>query len=346
MTETVKSYLLKATKATVGCCLAVMFAMGLELDYAASAGIITLLSLQDTKKETLRTAFQRFTAFSAALLIAFLCFRLLGYTIFALGLYLLLFVLFCNWFGLQSSIAVCSVLVTHFWSEQAMTSALVLNELLLLSIGAGLGILLNLFLPRNIGAIQEAQRQIDGLMRRVLRQMAAAVAGEAEKTMADLPLLNRQLAKARAQADAAVNNALTIDLRYYADYIEMRRKQAAVLQRIQEQIGRLNSVPIQACRISHLLCSIAGTFHEYNNAETLLEATRSAYLSYREDPLPQTRDEFEDRAVLFQILGDIEYFLLLKSSFAEALTEEQKTLFWDEQGDLSPPQKDPLDAKG
>ena len=45
-------------------------------------------------------------------------------------------------------------------------------------------------------------------------------------------------------------------------------------------------------------------------------------------PLPATREEFEDRAVLYGILMDLEYFLQLKKEFADALTQEQVRRYW------------------
>ena len=49
---------------------------------------------------------------------------------------------------------------------------------------------------------------------------------------------------------------------------------------------------------------------------------------YREQPLPQTREEFESRAILFQILMDMEHFLMLKKTFANSLTTEEMKKFW------------------
>ena len=43
----------------------------------------------------------------------------------------------------------------------------------------------------------------------------------------------------------------------------------------------------------------------------------------KDSPLPVTREEFEDRALLYSVLMDLEYFLQLKKDFADALTKEQ-----------------------
>lgn len=44
--------------------------------------------------------------------------------------------------------------------------------------------------------------------------------------------------------------------------------------------------------------------------------------------LPATREEFENRAILYSILVDLEYFLQLKKEFADARTEEEIRRYW------------------
>lgn len=54
---------LKIIKISIGCCFAVFLADWLGLRSATSAGIIALLSIQNTKKETLTIAGKRVCAF-------------------------------------------------------------------------------------------------------------------------------------------------------------------------------------------------------------------------------------------------------------------------------------------
>lgn len=324
-----KQYVFAACKAAFGFCLALLLAGALGLKYPTSAGIILLLSLQTTKKETLKTAAQRLLAFLSGVLLAFISFRALGYTLPGFIAYIGLFVLVCNVLSLQNSIAVCSVLIAHLWTEQSMSLSLLRNELLLMVIGAGLGVALNLFMPRHIRSVREEQRHIEEIMRGILEQMAAELYSEDANVEDALTELDKALATAEEKARTAAGNTLTADLRYYTDYIAMRRNQSAVLRRIQLCLERLESVPEQAYPIAAFLRTVAASFHEYNNADILLHEAEEIRIQYRDTPLPQTRDEFEARAMLFQALSDLEYFLLLKNTFASHLTEEQKKTFWD-----------------
>ena len=71
--------LLFLIKAGIGSAIAIIVAQSLGLLYSPSAGIITLLTLQNTKKETIVIAVKRILSFILATVIAFLSFETMGY---------------------------------------------------------------------------------------------------------------------------------------------------------------------------------------------------------------------------------------------------------------------------
>lgn len=330
MKNSIKSAAIKAVKATVGACAAIALALALGLSYPTAAGIITLLSLQETKKETLSTAARRIPIFLAGVVIAFCSFWLLGYTVAGLALYLVGFVLLCHLFSAGADIAMCSVLVTHFWVEQSMSWAMIANEFLLLVIGAGIGILLNLFLPVGMRTILRSQQEIDFVIRQVLDRLADELRGKPTDEPPELAKLEQLLAKAREQASQASGNALTLDLSYYREYIDMRTNQFLVLQRIQVALLRITEMPPQAEELALFLHRISSSFGESNNAVALLQDAGRVRDAFRSSDLPLSRQEFENRATLLQIFSELEHFLLLKMTFAWSLTREQRVRYWDE----------------
>ena len=42
-----------------------------------------------------------------------------------------------------------------------------------------------------------------------------------------------------------------------------------------------------------------------------------------------TREEFENRAILYHLLLDTQRFLLMKQEFVQSLTEEQVNIYWN-----------------
>lgn len=109
-----------AGKISLGCFLSMIAATVLGLKYSATAGLITILSIQQTKKETVITALKRLSAFFCAVVISVLCFNLLGYTTLAFGVYLFIFVMLCMILDWQIATVPISVLITHLLAEKKL----------------------------------------------------------------------------------------------------------------------------------------------------------------------------------------------------------------------------------
>lgn len=125
-----------------------------------------------------------------------------------------------------------------------------------------------------------------------------------------------------------MNNTFFQESKYFIAYMNMREQQTVVLQDIYKKIINMRTVWPQTEQVSELLYETAVTFGESNNAKALL-ATREELLSQMKDSkLPATRKEFEERALLYGILMDLEYFLQLKRAFADSLTKEQIGRYW------------------
>lgn len=84
-----------------------------------------------------------------------------------------------------------------------------------------------------------------------------------------------------------------------------------------KNVKEFNTVLPQSIMISNYLERVADLFHEFNNVEKLLVEQKQLFESFKIAELPSSREEFENRAILFQILRDLEYFLQLKRSFVK-----------------------------
>lgn len=322
---------LKIIKIAGGSLAAILIAQEMGLNYASSAGIITLLSIQDTKRETLRVLGKRAAAFAIALILAPVCFGLAGYHPAALGLFLLLFAPVCTLLRMQEGISVSTVLMTHFLSEGSLSFAAVGNETLLFVVGAGIGAVMNLYIPGKKAFIRSSQVQIEAHFRSLLAGMSVVLAGEkeAKECRSFFTMLERLLSEGEREAYQNMENSLLTDTRYYLRYMGMRRNQLSILQNIQSGLEWGDQFPRQAVLLSKLLHSISDSFHEYNNARSLLAELEEVKGRMREQPLPVTREEFENRAVLFQMLLEIEQFLVMKRDFVEKLGEKEIEMFWE-----------------
>jgi uncharacterized membrane protein YgaE (UPF0421/DUF939 family) len=431
--------LLLLLKVAFGSAISIWIAGSLGLLYSPSAGIITLLTIQNTRRETLSVAIRRILAFLLAVMVAFAVFSLMSYTFAAFGIFLLIFVGLCIAFGLKDGIPMNAVLMTHFLIEKHMKPALILNEVLLLLIGMGIGILINMIMPKYKERIRRDQIRVEEEMKKVIRSLAITLrnknacliqdTGKAEAASAVIKsaynasveaasadIMSSEAASADtasvASADTAstdtqnteslsadtassvtasidtrstdVKNAKSIDdksaeisegvlhmedtnqespnqlnigslfagldellegllVRAYEDagntllnntkylvaYLEMRKLQVEVLKSIADHIEAIPVILRQSLPMADFLNHMAASFHELNNVVELLAELKELNDFYRKEALPTSREEFEYRAILFQVLKDLKYFLLLKRKFVKELEIKNIKGYWN-----------------
>lgn len=360
--------LLFLLKVSIGTAAAIIIADQFGLLYSPSAGIITLLTIQNTKKETMLVALRRFIAFAIAVAISYLIFQGIGYTAVAFGGFILLFVALCLLFSLKDAIAMNAVLMTHFLIEQRMDVALILNELGVLCVGMLLGILLNLIMPSKKMEIRKQQVLFEEDMKGALRTLSNLLKDkescliqeresdysvkvqqeqvqqkqeEQEQTereqvlwehsaTVDFYQLELRLEELLQSAYEEAGNTLLNDTKYLIAYLEMRKLQLEVLKDIKAKIEEIPVLLKQTYPIAAFIDQIAESFHELNNIEGLLFAMEQLKDDYRKEELPKNREEFEYRAALFQILKELEYFLWIKRNFILELERKNIKTYWED----------------
>lgn len=323
--------MLKIIKIAAGSVISILLADVLGLNYSTSAGIITLLTIQDTTKETIAISVKRIFAFALAALLSYAVFSLIGYRVLSYGIFLFLFIACCKPLQLGNAVSTNAVLVTHYLSEKSMAPAQVGNEAMLLFIGAGIGTLLNLYMPGRSREIRLVQNVLEEDLRNVLFRMSEYIRKEDKMDYFGdcFDKLSEDIAKGGKQAFAYMNNTFFQESQYFIEYINMREQQCIVLKEIYKKIIRIHTVFPQAEQIAAFIYEIGRSFSESNNAEALLETLSELLLQMKNSSLPKTREEFEERALLYSVLMDLDYFLMLKQEFAHSLTKEQILKYWD-----------------
>lgn len=310
--------IIKSIKIALAAVLAITIAAKLGLKFSATAGIITVLSIQNTKRETLKSAANRTFAFLGALLLSAAVFYFLGFTLPGFALYLLLFALLCLYAGWGEAIAMDSVLITHFLTEKSMSLPLIGNEIALFLIGTTVGVVVNMHLRKRGDEFQKLSDEVDVKIKGILDHMSQLLLEE-NKSRLDMDCINQlkeRIELARTCAFNNYNNAIWKKDPYEIDYIQMRQEQSIVLQEIYENIKSITRLPRQAHQVAKLLKNIEQNYHRNNPAEELLKDLESLLSDFKSHELPLSREEFEARAILFYILKQLKRLLMLKRAFA------------------------------
>lgn len=312
-----KSIFLNTLKISVAAILAIICAQLLGLEFAVSAGIVAILSVQPTKKETVKTAIARLLAFLAALIISITLFNLFGFTLPVFFIYLALFILLCQWRKWISAMAMDSVLISHFLSFGKTGLAEIKNEILLFIIGVGFGILVNIFLHKKTDYIEELKSKTDEKIKETLHRMGLKILNpELEDYDGSCFIsLNESIFAAKKQAEENYNNQFSSKDTYDKRYLTMREKQTKILYEMYKCVSKIREVPITARLLADFLEKVSIEYHKDNDVQNLLEELSQIRSKMKTIPLPQTRAEFEDRANLFLLMERLQEFLQIKNSF-------------------------------
>lgn len=310
-------HIFKGLKFTAAALLSIILAKEIGLLYAPTAGIITILSIQNTKRSTLNTAAKRSMAFAAAIFLSWICFHGLGYTVFSFGVYLFLFSTLCFICGWMEAIAMISVLVTHFLSEKTMNWQILVNEAGLFLIGTGTGIIFNSTLRRREKEFHILADLTDIEIKGVLKRMSQWLLVENKSGYNDqcFAELEKKAYEAKKKAYENWENTLFSPDYREIDYIEMRERQIIVLRHMYNSIKMLKGMPAQTEKVAQIIGTVERDYHKGNPVDNLIYELQQVFADMKKERLPQSREEFEDRAVLYYIMKQLDELLRYKQQF-------------------------------
>lgn len=318
---------LRTIKLIFATVLAIYLATALGLSYATAAGIIAILSVLDTRKSSFKMARNRLFSTLLALTIAVLTFALFGFGIWTLGIYLALYVPLAYHFNWEAGIAPSTVLVTHLLLEQDISLIFLGNELTLFLIGAGLALLFNLYMPSQEKKIQAYHDQVEDLLKQILLRFEDFLLNGDGRNEAELiTQLDQTLEQALKIVYLDRHNQLFQQTNYQVHYFEMRAAQNKILRTMAGNINKCLLEGRENVILSSLFERAAQQLSRENSAKELLLDIELFHATFRERPLPQTREEFETRATLFQLLHDMEAFIRLKVDFYEVYKDQEPSV--------------------
>jgi len=102
---------------------------------------------------------------------------------------------------------------------------------------------------------------------------------------------------------------------YHIHYFEMRQRQSRILRNMAQQINTCHLAASESLILAQLFSKIAGQLSQTNPASDLLDEIERYLEVFRNRSLPKTREEFETRATLLQLLREAKTFIQVKVDF-------------------------------
>lgn len=309
----------RSIKITLGVIVSIAIAQILGLEYTLSAGIITLLSMLDIKRNSPKIALKRIYTGFIALAIAAIIFLIIDFSLFSFGVFLIIYIPIIFSLNANVGLVVNTVLVTHLFSLHEITGAGLLNEVLLMFIGISMALLFNVHMPNIEKNIRKIQFDLEDQLRDVLRKMGCNLKNSCEIDSENITLLDvkKTLKNGKEKAYDYMNSYYLRDNSYFVEYFHMRKRQYYSLVYMQKHFKTEFVTDKEAKLLGDFTNKLADEFHECNSGEELLVRLSMLKQLFKSSLLPLSRREFENRASLYQYLNDLEEFISIKKDFVE-----------------------------
>lgn len=316
----IKYFQSKTFKMALSATISILIANYMELNFGVTSGIISILSIQDTKREAVLISLKRIVACFIAIILSFVLYVALGSSPIIFGVFLIIYIPITIKFNIQESMVVGSVLSTHLLNNSNINYHWIINEGTLAIIGVCVSMLFNLYTPNLEEEFENNREMIEQQYRKILSDMAEnliAIKFQSEEkgifeTTEKLIDDNRKIAK------KILNNYLILkNDDYYLSYMEMRACQFEIIKKMRKHFSRFYMTYSQTELLSDYTYKVAFNIHKDNNCVKLIDELNILRNEYKNMELPRNREEFENRALLFHFLNDLEDFLLLKKAFKD-----------------------------
>ncbi|MGN1385531.1 MAG: aromatic acid exporter family protein [Bacillus sp. (in: firmicutes)] len=306
----------RTLKTAIGVTLAISIAQMLDLKSFPSAGIITILCIQVTKKKSIHAAFCRFIACIIAMLYSTIFFEGIAFHPAVIGLMLLVFIPTVVKLNVQEGVVTSSVILLHIYSSGHVTPQLLLNETGLLVIGISVALIMNLYMPSKEKEMKHFQESIEEDFRVMMKKMVLYLrTGESRWDGKELMRVIDHLAKGKVLAYRDVENHVKYHDDVFYQYFIMREKQFEVLENMLTLVAKIPYPNPYSGMIAALIEEISEHVHPYNTSFIYLNKLESIKEEMQKMELPVTREEFNVQSALFDLIKELEKYLMLKNVY-------------------------------
>lgn len=306
----------RTIKTAIGVPIAIFIAQFIGLSNFTSPAILTILCIKPSRKKSFISAWDRFVACMVGMILSFLLFEFISYNPLVIGLLLLVFIPITVFLKVTPGIVTSSVIIMNLYSKGHINLSLIIEQFMIIVIGIGTALCLNLYMPSLENRLQEYQEELEGRIQIILLEIAKYIRDE--NTLWDgkeLIEASEILKKASNLVATDKENHLLRSKHTYNDYFMMREKQLDLLRSMIPLVSRIDHVDLISDKIASFFEDLSDAVSPKNTATIFLEELNELREIFRAGELPTTREEFEIRANLFRLLHEIEDYLNIKSKF-------------------------------
>ncbi len=315
----------RTIKTAIGAPVAISIAQLLGVTNFASAGIITILCIQSSRKKSFLSAWHRFLACIIASIYSFIFFETLGYNPVVVGLMLAVFIPTAVFLNITQGIATSSVIIFNLYSASYLNFTFLFDQFFLIVVGIGTGLLLNFYMPSLDKQLNGKRKRLEENFQIILLEIALYIRDKNKawsgKEIAECEELFEEVDEL---VERDRENHLLRERHPYYEYFTMRKEQFELLKQMLPLVTKLPNKYSISEKVAQFFEDISKAVHPGNTASIFLDSLEQLREEFDQEDLPSTQDEFETRANLFRLLHDIEDYLLLKSKFKKSDVKKKR----------------------
>ncbi|TCZ81070.1 aromatic acid exporter family protein [Paenibacillus albiflavus] len=303
---------IRVLKTAIAVFISISIAKLCGLHSPESAGLLAILGIQVTKKQGIRNVMARICASLVSLVFGVILYMTLGFHYYVLALYVLVAFPVIHRLKFGDGIITGSVVFYHLYFAKEISVGVLVNELLLLLIGLGISTLINIvYMPQMDSQLKKQKEQIDRLFSIIFSKFALHLRDtNTVWNGAEILDAEAEIDKGIALAKKRQDNVLFSDpISDWHIYFFMRSEQLAMVERMSSLLATVYQSMPQGHSLATIFEEVADDVkHDYyvgraENDLTLLEN------HFRSLPMPESRNEFEVRSSLFQLIRELKAYL-------------------------------------
>lgn len=313
-----------ALKMTLVTIIAGLISKWVGLDYWLTGGILAVLSIQPTKRDSVHTAFKRIIDVFFAMILATLLFSLLGYHFWVFVIVVFVFSFISFQLNISEGIVPALVIVTHLLIYGKFSFPFFLEESLLVLISIGIATLFNSFYPEQGKKIlKKYVVQIDQHLKDHLLILSFLIKDPEyhEVYSKHYHLLEKELTNIMKQVERVNKDVLFQNDQSYLAYAQMRQTQALSIKHMYDQALTIETAHKYAVEISDVIKNFSYELGLHQETITHLNLINELLKKYKKSELPKTREEFESRATLYQVLLELKSLLKINLRFHDSFPD-------------------------
>lgn len=306
----------RTLKTAIGAAVAIAIAQYFDLQFFTAAGILTILSIQPTKRKSLHAVYTRIVSTFIGIAYAFIFFEIFGYSPVVLGIVMLLFIPTIVSLRVVEGFISSSVIMMHIYLTANFTVDLLINEFYLMAIGYGVGLVVNMYMPDIQQGLYIHREKMESLLKKILAEIAGYLRdGDTLWDGHELIEAAKVVEAGKALAFQDVENHVTRKENTFYLYFDMRERQLEIIERVLPKITTLPVMTEQATLIAAFMEDLSEHVHSGNTASRFLEKLDKVKEEFAKMPLPNDYETFLAMAALYQFIEEMDEYLVIKQSF-------------------------------